>query len=117
MFEVSKKETYRGSALILCGKCGEEYEDNGEGCPACKEAERPFYRKNLNEPDKNIFSIRLNPEERQALDEIKQVLDLGSDGTALKLCAFKGWVVLQRTFGRETLRWLCDKERTNRGLK
>lgn len=99
-----------------CQRCGFEY--RGEDCPECKAAETPFYRKTVKLDDsKNIFTIRLNLEERAQLEIIKEALDLSSDGAALKLAAFKGWGVLQRTLGAETLRWLASKDRLTRGPK
>ena len=79
----------------------------------------PFYRTHLKEEgeDKTHVTIRLNAEERASLDDIKLILDISSDGAALKLAAFKGWDVLQRTLGRDYLKWLADKERMTRGVK
>lgn len=98
-----------------CSRCGFEF--RGEDCPECKAAETPFYRKNLKKDDeaKLLLTLRLNKEERAQLDLIKEALDLSSDGAALKLAAFKGWGVLQRTLGAETLRWLSSKDRLTRG--
>lgn len=103
--------------MVVCGRCNTGYnEELEQECPECKEANKPFYRTKESQ-DKGIISIRLNQEERAALEDIKQVLDIGSDATALKLAAFKGWGVLQRVFGRNFLRWLSDRERQNRALK
>lgn len=78
----------------------------------------PFYRTKQDEDqDKGVMTIRLNAEERRVLEEIKAVFDIRSDGTALKLAAFKGWNVLQRTFGTDFLKWLASKDRTSRGVK
>lgn len=104
--------------MVACDRCGAEIPPDSE-CLECKEAERPFYRKNLKAEgeDKLLLTLRLNSEERQILDDIKSVLDLSSDGGALKIAAFKGWAVLQRTLGRDTLKWLASQERQSRGLK
>lgn len=100
--------------MTVCGRCNTEFE--GLECPECLEANKPFYRKKATQ-DKGVISIRLNAEELELLEDIKQTLDIGSDGTALKLGCFKGWAVLQRTFGKDFLKWLCDKNRQNRALK
>jgi len=102
-----------------CERCGSENEDNQNDCQACKEADKPFYRKNIKQEgeDKLLLTIRLNKEERAKLDEIKDTLDINSDGSALKIGCFKGWDVLQRTLGKETIKWLCSKDRQSRGFK
>jgi hypothetical protein len=103
-----------------CDRCGADNADEAEECLACKEADKPFYRKNLRSTgaeDKMLLTLRLNKEERAQLDDIKLILDINSDGGALKLAAFKGWGVLQRTLGRDFLKWLCDKDRLTRGPK
>jgi hypothetical protein len=103
----------------VCDRCGSNNQDSDEECLACKEADKPFYRKSIKagQEDKLLLTLRLNKEERAQLDDIKLVLDINSDGGALKLAAFKGWGVLQRTLGRDFLRWLCDKERQSRVIK
>jgi len=103
-----------------CDRCGSENEDGLVDCVDCKESEKPFYRKTLktgSEGDKLLLTLRLNKEERAFLDDIKETLDISSDGAALKLAAFKGWAVLQRTFGRDFLKWLSSKDRLTRNLK
>ena len=102
-----------------CKVCNSENADDQEDCQACREADKPFYRKNqkIEGEDKLLLTLRLNKEERGQLDDIKFILDLNSDGAALKLAAFKGWAVLQRTLGRDFLKWVCDKERLSRGPK
>lgn len=104
--------------MVQCGRCGEQYDDGLAECPACKADALPFYRKNLEvDLSSRPISIRLNDGERALLEDIKATLDLSSDGAALKQAAFVGWDVLQRTLGRENLRWLADKERRTRGVK
>ena len=73
----------------------------------------PFRKYNVEEDfTKNeIFSVRLNKEERALIDHIKAVIDLKSDSTALKFAAKRGWNVLLRTFGEDELRYLIKKER------
>lgn len=101
-----------------CPECGEIIEKGTEVCPKCKSDIRPFQLKNPAQgDDKTHVTIRLNQEERAQLDDIKKVLDIRSDGTALKIAAFQGWAVLQRTLGRDYLAWLSDKDRQTRGMK
>jgi len=57
------------------------------------------------------FTVRLNKEERMWLDELKEDLNISSDGKALKLGAFIGRNVLQAQFTRPVLRYLFKKER------
>ena len=100
--------------MKTCGRCNAEYNEDIESeCPECAKANKPFYRTKENQ-DKSVMTIRLNDEERALLEDIKATLDITSDGAALKLAAFKGWGVLQRTFGRDFLKWLSDKERESR---
>jgi hypothetical protein len=103
--------------MKVCGRCNFEYDDVLEvSCPECAKASKPFYR-TKEVQDKGVMTIRLNDEERALLEDIKVTLDISSDGAALKLAAFKGWGVLQRTFGRDFLKWLADKDRQTRGVK
>lgn len=104
--------------MAVCDVCGSDLNDIGD-CPACMEANKPFYSKYLKsgEEPKLLLTIRLNLQERALLDDIKETLDINSDGTALKLGAFKGWGVLQRTFGRDFLRWLASQNRLSRKPK
>lgn len=103
----------------VCDRCGSECSDDVDECQSCKEAERPFYRKNMRKEgeDKLLLTLRLNKEERAVLDEIKAVLDISSDGGALKIAAFRGWGVLQRTLGKDNLAWLCSQNRQSRGQR
>lgn len=103
---------------MICDRCGTEYDD--EECPDCKADAQPFKLKHLKSADNEprlLLTLRLNAEERAQLDEIKEILDITSDGSALKICCFKGWDVLHRTLGKDYLRWLSDKNRLSRGLK
>lgn len=102
-----------------CKRCNTEYPETEPECPECKKDAQPFYRKNLKDGEevKLLFTIRLNEQERAKLEEIKQVLDINSDGSALKIACFQGWDVLQRTLGKDYLRWLCDKNRVARYAK
>lgn len=59
----------------------------------------------------DVFSVRLNKEERVWLDDIKADLNVAQDGKALKICALCGKNVLQGTFGRGFLRYLFKKDR------
>ena len=77
--------------------------------------ENPFVPYKLEEereitPEK-VFSIRLNKEEALWLEELKEDLNIKSDGKALKISAFIGKNVLQSLLGRKNLRYLFKKER------
>lgn len=72
----------------------------------------PFVRQTLGEKSKeDTFTVRVNDEERKMLEEIKEVLNIKSDGKALKIAARVGYNVLHTTFGRELLLYLFKKER------
>lgn len=58
---------------------------------------RPFvnYTLDQDKPDtKNIFTIRLNDEQRKELDAAKKILQQKKDGTALKQLSKIGFIVL-----------------------
>lgn len=61
---------------------------------------------------REVFSISLNAEERLWLNDLKQTLNIKSDGKALKVSAFIGRNVLHNVFGDGFLKYLFSKERT-----
>lgn len=75
---------------------------------------KPFINYTLEEEKKktkDIFTVRVNLEERAMLEEIKEDLNIKSDSKALKISALIGKNVLQGTFSRPILRYLFKKER------
>lgn len=73
----------------------------------------PFIRQTLgDDPKADTFTVRLNPEERAMLEELKELLNVAQDSKALKIAARVGLNVLQRTFSKELLAYLFKKERT-----
>jgi hypothetical protein len=60
---------------------------------------------------KDVFSVRLNQEERAWLDELKEDLNIKSDSKALKIGALIGKNVIQSQFTRPVLRYLFKKDR------
>lgn len=58
-----------------------------------------------------VIPIRLNNFERKLVDEIKELLNIHSDSKALKVSARIGFDVLQRTFSKKTLKYLCKENR------
>ena len=58
-----------------------------------------------------IISIRLNKEEQAVLAELKQMLNLHQDGTAVKVAMQIGRNVLHGTFGSDILKYLTDPSR------
>lgn len=73
----------------------------------------PFVRQTLgDDPKADTFTVRLNPEERAMLEELKELLNVAQDSKALKIAARVGLNVLQRTFSKELLAYLFKKERT-----
>lgn len=60
---------------------------------------------------KNVFTVRVNDEERKLLEELKEVLNVASDGKALKIGALVGLNVLHSTFTRPVLKYLFKKDR------
>lgn len=77
---------------------------------------KPFVAYTLDDEKQNkkhtdVFTVRLNPEERAKLEQIKEDLNIKSDGKALKIAAWCGINVLHGTFSRPILRYLTNKER------
>ena len=68
-----------------------------------------FYRKG--EAKTDVFTVRMNFEERAMLEEIKEDLNINSDSKALKSAAVIGRNVLHGTFGKKLLRYLFINER------
>lgn len=64
-----------------------------------------------NEKNTDLFTCRLNAEERKMLEEIKECLNIKSDSKALKISARVGLNVLQATFTKPILQYLTSKER------
>ena len=71
----------------------------------------PFYKRQEGKKE-DTFTVRMNPQERAWLQEIKEDLDIKSDGKALKMGAFIGRNVIQGTFTRAFLKYLFKKERS-----
>lgn len=75
----------------------------------------PFRATHIWEEEKkekpDTFTVRLNMEERQWLEEIKEDLNIANDSSALKYSAFIGKNVLHTLFSRPLLRYLFKKER------
>lgn len=75
---------------------------------------KPFVNYTLDENKKeykDVFTVRVNQEERIILEELKEDLNIKSDSKALKIGALIGRNVLQHTFNRPLLRYLFKKER------
>lgn len=80
---------------------------------------KPFTRTKLdeetakdNEKYGKPFTVRLNPQEQIQLDKIKALLDIKSDGTALKVAALGYYECITSVFSPAHLSWLFKKERT-----
>lgn len=71
----------------------------------------PFRKYNLDDEPGDTFTIRLNKEERKALNTLRSIFDVNSDSKAMKLGALVGLNVLQHTFGYELVKYLFKKER------
>ena len=76
---------------------------------------KPFRSYTLEEDKKEDkygrpISVRLNPEERTWLNEVKEDLGIKSDSRALKTAAMAGKNVLQTMFTRKILRYLFKKK-------
>lgn len=73
---------------------------------------KPFTAYDVNGKKADIFTVRLNKDERKDLEEIKEDLNIKSDSKALKIAGLTiGRNVLQRIFSRSLLRYLFKKDR------
>lgn len=70
---------------------------------------KPFERQKEEKVD--VFTIRLNTEERAWLEQAKEYLNIKSDSKTIKLLAFIGKNVLHNTFSAPLLKYLFKKER------
>jgi hypothetical protein len=99
----------------VCERCGSEnLDDSVKECQACLQAKIPFYRKNLktdDEVERDIFTISLNHDERAILERLKLLLNVKSDGKALKLGAKVGLNVLQTLFSEVDMRYISSSDR------
>lgn len=77
----------------------------------------PFIRQKVgDEPKFDGFNIRLNPEERKALDELKKILEQPKDATCFKQLAAVGAKVVLEPRTRELLAIIFSNKRRNRRL-
>jgi len=58
------------------------------------------------------FTVRLNQQEQEDLNQIKKMLDIKSDGTALKVAASSWLRCITTSFSPLHIKWLFKKERT-----
>jgi len=72
---------------------------------------KPFERKHLVENPRDIFSVSLNPKEREMINYFRHLWQCDNDGTVLKGLAKVGANVLQTYFGKEMLQWLASPKR------
>ena len=73
--------------------------------------EKGFNFPNPNKEKLDVFTIRLNPQERALVNEAKRLFDVKADGKALKMLAIVGLNVLQQTLSPKVLRYVCAENR------
>lgn len=80
--------------------------------------DRPFQPEYLEgereKPD--VFTIRLNKEERKRLEDCKEILEQKKDGTAIKQLADIGYIVLHDNLTGRLIRLLFKNKRNNARL-
>lgn len=62
--------------------------------------------------DYETISLRLNREERSALEADKEILDVGGDSQIIKFLVDVGRNVVRSTFSERQLRYLVSRRRT-----
>ena len=70
----------------------------------------PFVRYNENKKD-DTFTVKLNKDERELLERMKESLDIKSDSKALKLFALIGFKSATSMFSEPFLKYLFKKDR------
>lgn len=63
---------------------------------------------------KDIFTVRLNDEERAILDDAKKVLEQHKDSTALKTLAVLGYHVIHDTLTGKVVKAIFKNKKNNR---
>ena len=59
-----------------------------------------------------VLTVRLNQKEQEILKEIMTLLDIKSEGTAMKIATAGYLQCITTSFSREHLSWLFKKERS-----
>lgn len=76
---------------------------------------RPFYSTRTEEEraedKREVISVSLNPQEREVLERIKELLNIKDDSRALKIGAEVGLNVLRGLFSEKTLRYISSLKR------
>lgn len=75
---------------------------------------KPFERRHA-ETKGDFVNVRLNEKERQELTELKQMLRLDTNSTALKFALRIAQNVLQCTFGKEMVKFIASPRRVRPG--
>lgn len=57
------------------------------------------------------ISVRINAKEREIIDNLKKILNINMDGTAIKIAMVVGHNVLHRDFGADVLKYITSQER------
>ena len=73
--------------------------------------DKPAFVRKHPDTTTDIVNVRFNVQERAELEELKAMLSLPADSTALKTALTISLKVLQGTFGKELLAYLCGGRR------
>lgn len=72
--------------------------------------QEPFIRYN-EEKKADTFTVKVNPQERATIEELKEIFNVKSDSKALKMAGLVGYKVLLGAFGKPLLLYLFKKDR------
>ena len=77
---------------------------------------QPFIKYKLDEESKSIdtFTVRLNTEERNMLEEAKKILEQERDSTAFKQMAYIGFICVTLPLNKAILETIFTNKRKNR---
>jgi hypothetical protein len=76
----------------------------------------PFRRSNLDPDPQDIFSVKLNPQERISLNEDKLLIQQTKDSTAIKILARVGSFVLHDPPTRFLIRTIFINQKKNKRI-
>jgi hypothetical protein len=79
-------------------------------------AKVPFRRSNLDPELQDIFSVKLNPEEREILDRDKLLIQQPKDSTSIKILARIGSFVLHDPLMEYVIKTIFINQRKNKRI-
>lgn len=73
--------------------------------------QRPFVRTHEEKKEWGTLTIRFGDKDRELLDSFKELVNIKTDGRAIKYSLKISHSVLHSVFGSDILKYLCQKKR------